>query len=146
MNYTKRKPEKVAKFLAALSSGATVEKALAASGISRGTVYEWRKADKAFAEQWDEAVEAGTDGLEDEAVRRGRDGVEKPVFQGGKQVGFVQEYSDTLLIFMLKGRRPEKFKDRHEHTGKDGGAIEVDVQDVRAKLAARFSRSAPQSA
>jgi hypothetical protein len=27
------------------------------------------------------------------------------VYQGGKKVGVVQEYSDTLLIFLLKGRQ-----------------------------------------
>jgi hypothetical protein len=37
---------------------------------------------------------AGTDALEDEALRRAKD------------------KSDTLLIFLLKARRPEKYKDR----------------------------------
>ena len=41
----------------------------------------------------------------------------------GKQVGTVKRYSDTLLMFLLKGRRPEKFKDRHELTGKDGEPV-----------------------
>jgi hypothetical protein len=48
--------------------------------------------------------------LEDEAVRRAYEGVERPVFQGGKQVGVVREYSDTLLIFLLKALRPEKYR------------------------------------
>jgi hypothetical protein len=42
------------------------------------------------------------------------------VYQGGKQVGFVQDYSDTLLIFMLKGRRPQKFRD-NTHVEHGGG-------------------------
>ena len=31
-----------------------------------------------------------------------------------QQVGTVREYSDTLLIFLLKGWKPEKYKDRRE--------------------------------
>jgi hypothetical protein len=37
-------------------------------------------------------------------------------------VGVVQEYSDTLLIFLLKGARPQKYRDnvRQEVTGSNG--------------------------
>jgi hypothetical protein len=42
------------------------------------------------------------------------------VFHQGQECGQIREYSDTLLIFMLKARRPEKFKERFaaEHSGK----------------------------
>jgi hypothetical protein len=33
------------------------------------------------------------------------------VFQGGKQVGTVRKYSDTLLMFLLKGIRPQKWRE-----------------------------------
>ena len=49
--------------------------------------------------------------------------MEEPVYYQGEVVGQVQRYSDTLLMFLLKGRRPEKFKDRTELTGKDGAPI-----------------------
>lgn len=55
----------------------------------------------AFAAEWDEAVDEGTDVLEDVAFRRAVDG------------------SDRLLIFLLKARRPEKFRDGYE--GADAG-------------------------
>jgi hypothetical protein len=35
-------------------------------------------------------------------------------------VGQEQEVSDTLLIFMLKARRPEKYRDRYDMTNSDG--------------------------
>ena len=54
----------------------------------------------------------GTDALEDEALRRAFHGSERPVFQGKELVGYVRDYSDTLLIFMLKARRPEKYRER----------------------------------
>ncbi len=44
-------------------------------------------------------------------------GVLRPVFQGGKHVGDIREYSDTLLQFLLKGERPEKFRERYEVSG-----------------------------
>ena len=120
-----RTPKTAGKFLTALREGATVAGACKAAKIGRSTAYEWRGKDEDFAAAWDEALEDGTDALEDEAKRRGADGVDEPVFYQGKQVSTVTKYSDTLLMFLLKGRRPEKFKDRHEHTGADGGPIET---------------------
>jgi hypothetical protein len=99
-------------FLDSLAESANVTWACKATRVPRATVYEWREADPKFAKAWDEATELGTDALEDEAIRRGHAGVDKPVYQGGEKVGVVREYSDTLLIFMLKARRPEKFKER----------------------------------
>jgi hypothetical protein len=61
------------------------------------------------------------DRLEDEAIRRASEGVSRPVLYKGRQV-FVNgspiyetEFSDTLLIALLKGLRPETYnRDRHE--------------------------------
>jgi hypothetical protein len=104
--------EKRAKFLAKLAEGASIHAAAAAATIGRSTAYEWRDADPKFAKAWDDAVEAGTDALEDEAVRRAYSGTDELVFYQGQQCGVIRRYSDTLLIFMLKARRPEKFKER----------------------------------
>ena len=108
------------KFLGELRDGKSVTAACKAAGISRSAAYDWRNDDAAFGKTWDEALEAGTDRLEDEAHRRAVEGVERPVFQQGRQVGSVREYSDTLLLALLKARRPERFKDRatFEHSGK----------------------------
>jgi hypothetical protein len=48
-------PKKSA-FLAALTTGATVESAAAAAGFSRRTAYAKRAADPAFAAAWDHAL------------------------------------------------------------------------------------------
>jgi Bacteriophage Sf6, terminase small subunit-like len=111
-NRTKNTPEKRALFLGALTEGVSVTAACDRAVITRRTVYDWRDADPEFAKAWDEAIEAGTDRLEDEAVRRAYEGIDDPVFYQGVKCGVVRKYSDTLLIFMLKARRPEKFKDR----------------------------------
>lgn len=114
---TVRTLEKRAEFLAALSATASVTAACEKVSIARDTAYTWRKAEPDFAAAWDEAVELGTDALEDEAIRRAHHGVDRPVYQSKELVGYVREYSDTLLIFMLKARRPDKFKDRVAHEG-----------------------------
>jgi hypothetical protein len=50
------------------------------------------------------------------------EGVERPVYEGGKKVGVVQEYSDTLLIFLSKEPGPTStaITWRQEVTGADG--------------------------
>lgn len=96
--------------MTALSETASVSRACTRAKIGRRTVYDWRETDADFAKAWDEALDLGSDALEDEAIRRAKDGTLKPVFYEGRKCGTIREYSDTLLIFMLKGRRP-KFRD-----------------------------------
>lgn len=97
------------RFLTALGEGLSVAGAAKLAGVGRQTVYDWRKRDAAFAAAWDDAIETGTDNLEDEARRR------------------AMSTSDTLMIFMLKARRPDKYKDRRasEISGPGGGPIET---------------------
>lgn len=47
-----------------------------------------------------------------------------------KQYG-VREYSDTLAIFLLKAHKPEKYRERHEHTGPNGGPIQFEKIERR---------------
>lgn len=99
-------------FLRAMSEGVTVAEACRVAGTHTSTVYNHRAADEDFRACWDRAVNRGTELLEQEAVRRAYHGVEKPVFYKGEQCGSVQEYSDGLLMFMLKARRPEVYRDK----------------------------------
>lgn len=112
-------------FLRVLTESGNVSEAARQAGISRKHAYHLRD-DEEFAVAWDEAVDTGIDYLEAEARRRAYTGVAEPVFYQGVECGTVQKYSDTLMIFLLKANRPDKYKDRvsNEHTGKDGGAIE----------------------
>ncbi len=116
---TTETPKKDAKFLELLSQGATVSAAAQGAGYARASLYRWRKAREDFAAAWDEALEVGTDLLEDEVLRRAKDGTAEPRFYEGAVCGHVQRYSDTLAIFLLKARRPEKYGDRAqtEHSG-----------------------------
>ncbi len=101
--------------LAALAETANVLKSSEIAKIARRTAYDWKAADPEFAGEWGKALDIGVDALEDEATRRAVDGVDEPVFYQGEAVGVVRKYSDTLLIFLLKGRRPEKYRDRPSH-------------------------------
>jgi len=83
------------------------------------------REDEVFAKEWDNAIEAAADLLEDEAVRRARDGVREPVYYRGTVVGHKLSFSDTLLMFLLKGARPDKFADRKKIEGSFTGKIGV---------------------
>ena len=76
-----------------------------------------------FNKLYAEAKEDAIDRLQREGHRRATLGVDEPVYQGGKRVGFIRRYSDRLLEVLLRGLRPEVFRERHEHTGKGGGPI-----------------------
>jgi hypothetical protein len=117
------KPE----FLAALADGLHVRDAAFRAKVEPGWPYRVRQTDEEFRKAWDAAQEIGTRMLEREAARRAYHGTLRPVFQGGVEVGQVREYSDSLMQFLLKARRPDKYRDnsRVEVTGADGGPVEV---------------------
>lgn len=133
-----RTPKNAAKFCEALATTGNVTESCKQAGIARRTAYEWRAADPGFAKDWDDAIEAGLDELEQECKRRGLRGYDEPVFYKGEEVGAIKRYSDTLAIFLLKGGRPEKYRERFDHNiaGKAGGPIEIEfVNDWRASAA-----------
>jgi hypothetical protein len=117
-----RKPAGLGKsvFLAAFATCGNISAACRDASVSRSSVSEWRESDSEFAMQFETAGETAADLLEAEARRRAVEGFTEPVFQGGAQVGTITRYSDTLLIFLLKGRRRAVFGDRQELTGADG--------------------------
>lgn len=117
------------RFLEALAGTCNVVKACKVARVGRQTVYDWRDTDPKFAEAWLKAKDQGADVLESEAVRRATVGTKKPVFQGGKRVGYVQEFSDTLLIFLLKGAMPKKYGDSMTHKGDRENPVQVSVLD-----------------
>lgn len=128
----KRTPEKDWRpaFLKELARTGNVLKSCVKAKIARSRAYSAKGEQPDFAAAWDEAVEISVEVLEAEAHRRAVDGTLRPVFQGKSLVGKVREYSDTLLIFLLKARRPGVYRDnsrvivagdpsaplKHEHT------------------------------
>lgn len=123
--HTKWTPEKEAKFLYGLRKGNTVSSAAAIAGFARQTVYDHRERDKTLAVRWVEAEAEGTEVLEQEAFRRAVQGTDHPVTYEGAITATYKEYSDTLLIFLLKARRPEVYRENVSLTGARGGPVDV---------------------
>lgn len=118
-------------FLAAFSATGVITTAAEAAQIDRSTHYEWLE-DPDYEKRFHEAEEQAADILESEARRRAVEGVTKPIYQGKELVGHVQEYSDTLLTFLLSGRRKAVFSKRSEITGADGEPlIPQDLSETR---------------
>jgi len=111
-------------FLAAYAQVGSVSRAAIHAEIDRCTHYAWVRAEgqdgddyrAAFAE----AQEIAADELETEALRRAKEGVRRLKFHEGQPVidpetgePYVEhQYSDTLAIFLLKGLKPEKYRER----------------------------------
>jgi len=127
-----------ADFLDHIAAGQSVRSAASTVGVKPSTPYAWRKQDERFAAAWEAAEEAGTDIIEEEAFRRAVTGVEKPVYRGGEVVGHIADYSDAMLMFLLKSRRPE----RYGNSGKTvAGKISEDLnlKGVRDALVGKFN-------
>lgn len=121
---TKITPKKRENFLKHLAKHGNVSAAALASGTSRIRWYELKRDDPDFSKLWDDAVEIATDLLILEMRRRAYKGTKKPVFFQGRQCGSIREYSDTLAMFLVKGKRPEYATERRELTGRDGGPVQ----------------------
>lgn len=98
-------------FLSRLRKSPNVAAAARAAGYSRQWMYELRDQDEAFARAWDEAIDEAMDVAEGEIYRRAVRGTVRKVFYQDKQIDTVREYSDTLLIFLAKAHRPEKYRE-----------------------------------
>lgn len=139
----KKRPRWVKGFLVALAESGNVRLSCEAANVTRTAVYDLRESEETFAADWDQALDEAADLLEQEARRRAHDGVQRVKFHKGhpimvpvlgpdglvvrgkdngpEMVPYVEhEYSDTLLIFLLKGARPETYRDRTDvrHSGK----------------------------
>lgn len=128
--------KKAAAFLCELEACGNVTRACKRSTLPLRTAYNRRDSDAKFAAAWDAALDRAVVQLEDEARRRAHDGTLKPVFYQGERCGQVREYSDTLLIFLLKAARPERYRERvsAELSGPGGGPLGIEVSDARAAL------------
>ncbi len=107
---TQRKKE----FLTAYRELFTIYHACKKVGVSRSCYYKWMREDPEFAKAATLAEEDNVNILEGEARRRAFEGWDEPVFFKGEEQGTVRKYSDTLLIFLLKGAAPEKYRERVE--------------------------------
>lgn len=123
-------------FLAAYATSGNISAAAKLSKVHRSQHYDWIDADPAYAAAFAAAHDEAADLLETEARRRATVGVAEPVVYKGSltheplfdkdgnlkrnekgEVQFsktpltIRRYSDVLLIFLLKGARPQVYRD-----------------------------------
>jgi hypothetical protein len=121
-------------FLRGIANTANVLKAARLAGMDRDNHYLWLKSDPDYREAFEIAWDMAMDAMEAEAARRAFEGVLKPVYHAGKRAIDVQldeegkivrdaegnavavpaairEFSDSLLMFVLKGNRGAKYRD-----------------------------------
>jgi hypothetical protein len=102
------------RFLSALRKTPSVKHACSAAGISRQHAYKIRAAVPAFAEQWQDALDASVDDLEAVAFKLAAEG------------------DANLITFLLRCHRPQIYKERSE-LGVVGGVVIVPMKTVGAE-------------
>ena len=127
-------------FLTSLAETGNVSAAARAAKVSRSYAYRLKTADPEFAADWAEALETAIDALDAEARRRALDGVETPHFHQGRVCGTGRKYSDTLLMFLLRAHRPERYRERPAAGSEPDVDSETAIAGARDILAARLAR------
>ena len=132
-------------FLEAFAIVGNISDAATAAKVGRSEHYRWLD-DHAYAVDFDHARAQAADRLEREAMRRAVAGVEEAVYYKGEVVGTQLRYSDTLLMFLLNGWRPEVYTRQrtvvHAGAGFDGQGrpfVSVEVEAGAEALAEAFA-------
>ena len=135
--------EWVGPFLDAIAEGLSIDNATKAAEVHPTTVYQRRRENVGFRGAWDKAAEVGTRLLEQEAARRAYHGTDEPVFHQGAQCGVIRKYSDTLMIFLLKARRPDKYRDGVEGGGHGSTVVNITVETKEKRDDPKLVESVP---
>lgn len=114
-------------FLAELAKTGLATTASRIAGLDRSELYKHRDRDPEFAQRWTEALDLYVDELEAEARRRAVAGTDKGVWHQGIQVGSEKQYSDSLLLAMLRAKRSKEYGDKSkmELSGPEGGPLQI---------------------
>lgn len=79
-------------------------------GISYWTHRSWLRSDEVYACAIEDAIEMNTEMLEDAAIKRAVHGTSQPIYANGEIVGHRTVSHDQLMMFLLKGRRPDAYR------------------------------------
>jgi hypothetical protein len=126
------------RFLQAYVITCSVQRASRLAKVRLHAHSNWMQEDPTYPGRFRQARELAAQTLEDAAVRRAIEGVRRPILYKGKPVyirgepQYQIEYSDQLLILLLKANNPEKFKDRSDVTHKwDGDIDKLSIEELR---------------
>lgn len=101
-------------------TGGNLSQAAKLLGTTRQNIHRWLQTDPAFAQLFDEVMEAGTENLEERYYTR------------------AMSHSDRAAEFLLRARRPEKYRDVAPSVeGASGGEIAHEVVALLVALAER---------
>ena len=128
-------------FLDSLRVTGNVSAAARLVGKARASLYRMRRNDPDFAAAWQDALEEAVDWLELEALRRTVEGTEENRFSKGEVVGTITRYSDSLLMFLLKARRPWLYDRRVLRSGQND-TDEDSFDALRSALEEKLDRLA----
>lgn len=120
--FARLKPNQRA-FLAAYAECGNVRAASRAAKVSDHSHYVMWRDDANYQEAFKLAHELACDALEFEARRRAVEGTKRGIWYKGRMVGTEFEYSDALLMFLLRAERRAKFNPSKE-TPPDGQAVQ----------------------
>lgn len=127
-------------FCLALAKYGTVTHACIEAGVLMATVELWRRQNQDFKDAWDRAMVMSVDILEHAARLRGLEGVQRYQVSAGRVVEhdgkpvMITEHSDRLMELLLKGRRPDVFRERVTHSGDPSAPIHIRVTDRDSSL------------
>ena len=108
-------PRRKAVFISAISEGASAKKAAELAGVARNTPYYQKKQDPEFADAWADAMERQADGLEDALHDLA-----------------IEKSNPAGIIFSLKNRRPEVWRDQHDLRVERNYNLNIQVSEGQA--------------
>lgn len=88
-----------------------------AAKVARSTHYRWMETDANYKLLYERAMLQVVEVLEDEATTRAVEGVRKGIYFQGCRVATERVYSDGLMMFLLRGAAPDKYREKTEHSG-----------------------------
>jgi hypothetical protein len=136
------------KFLNSLAFRPVIAFACRCVNVSDESVRKWRKLEPAFDEAVKRALEIGEDSVLEAALTRAVDGVPKAIFGKEDQIiGVEMKYSDGLAEMLLKGFRPQRFREKQQIEvthGLSPAVLDI-LKDVRTKRNAPNVRNLPAS-
>ena len=122
-------------FLETFVNTSSLTEATRILGIPKGAHKRWLGLYPEYVEAYHDARNAIADSLEAEAIRRARDGYERPIFQNGVEVGRETVYSDSLLTTLLKGFKPDRYREKVSILNET--AVESEIKRLETQLRAR---------
>jgi hypothetical protein len=140
-------PERQKKFIAALAACGIVTQAAREIGASTDALYKLRHkaGGEEFSAAWDAAIDRGVARLEDCALQRAIQGEERMVVSAGQLMGYERRHNDSLVMFFLRQRRPERYgtvraenlkpgHPEYERIRRETRIKLPDIEEVRAEI------------